>query len=370
MILPRTLFSYLLKSYLRTLIFVLTSISSCLYIINIFDILNRLRKLIIPLKNLLLLSLMKIPHLLFELYPICIFISLIFFLDKFSKTREILISFVSGVSIWKFMQPFLFASFAISIFMITLFQPMAAYFKNSQMMMEKAIESGNANTYLYDQEGMFIFETLASENRIYTSRYVIPETNSFLHMSILILDKNNKFLKKIEAEKVHLDGNKLNLDGLIFAVNDAGEKIEAPKFLETNLNFKNIMERFSSPENISFWRLGQTSKYLSKFGFQSSEKFVNYYYQILFKPFYALSITIFAFCFITLSQRGSYGFRSLAFGSFFMLMIHGFKEISTKFLLAKDFSNVVSEILPIILIAICSYYYISIRFEKATYTKE
>lgn len=355
---------YLLKNFITSLLTVTSLILLCIFFVSIFDILNKFRNNIVPFSTILKLALFKLPYLLQELFPFAIFISLLFFFDKLVKNNEIIILFISGFSIWKLLIPIISFVLIISISFITIVQPFGARMLTKQENLAYKAEQGGKRSILVANNGLFLFESRETENRIYTAKSISSEKSTFNDITIIILNQKNKFIKKIESQNAKMQGGKILLDSAAYCTNYKGEDIDCSnKVLDTSLDFKYILSRFSSPENISFWKLGALANNLIKSGI-GAEKFVNYYYKLFFRPLYIVSIIFLACCFIRLNNRVHSPFRLIGIGSVIGFIVHSFKEIFSTFLIVNQFSNSVAQLLPVVVLFLISITIIIAKFEN------
>jgi lipopolysaccharide export system permease protein len=338
-------------------------ICTCIFCVSFFDILNKIRSSIVPFIQILFMAFLKLPYLISELFPLIIFISLLFMLDRMSKSNELIILFSSGISIWKLITPVLSITFLLSIIFVTIWQPIASVMLNKQEFMISKADKGTQNSMLISGSGLYIHESLNAENRVYTAKNISPSNFTFNEITILILDKKNQLIKKIEADKASLEKNIFELSGSILVTNKFGREIETIQELKTKLDFKYILDKFSSPEKIPFWKLGSLSSHLENSGI-NADNFINYYYKLLFRPLYAIAVCFLACCFISLNNRTFSNVKLIGMGSIVGLLVHGFKEIFSAYLIANNFSSSVAQIMPLLIIASFSAMIIFHKFEN------
>jgi len=234
---------------------------------------------------------------------------------------------------------------------------------NKQEFMISKVEKGHSNSMLISGSGLYIHESVAGENRVYTAKNISPSNFTFNDITILILDQKNNLLKKIESDKAVLEKNTFELSGKILVTNKFGEEIDNVEKLKTLLDFKYILDKFSSPEKIPFWKLGSLASHLESSGI-NADNFTNYYYKLIFRPIYAIAVCFLACCFISLNNRKLSNVKLIGVGSIVGLMVHGFKEIFSSYLIANNFSSSVAQILPLIIIASASAMIIFHKFEN------
>lgn len=343
-------FLYLNRNFTQSVIYIGVLILCCTFIISVFDILNNFKSIIIPFKTIILLAFLKLPFLIGEIFPLIIFISILFTFDKLARSNELVIFLTSGINIWRVIYPVILTSFILGFLFLIVMQPISANFLNKFEYLSRKLKNNSQSSFLVAEDGLFIMETIGNENRVYTSKYVTPTESSFHNFTMIVLNKKNDFQRKIESGKAIFQKGRITLDDNILVTDKTGNEITlGDNIISTNLNFKKILEKFTSPEKISIWKLASISYQLKNSGI-NSDKFVNYYYKLLFRPFYIISIALVATCFINLNLRSNSNIRILAIGSIFGFLIHSFKEILTTFLISNGLSSPIAQFLPLLVL--------------------
>ncbi len=364
MILSRIFLLYLSRNFLWSLFFTTLVIATCILFANFFDVLNRLRTTIVPFHLLITLALLKLPYLLNELLPLVTLIASLFFFEKLSRNHELVVMFSGGISVWKLIQPILLISVTVCILALMFLQPIASFCLAKQENLENIVmHHKSQNTVSISGSGLYIAENIDGQNRIYIAKTITPHIYSLHTVTILILDEENEFVRRLDgAEAILKNGEIEFLSGGL----ETDKKWQSSSFsylkLPTNLDISWIVKKFTSPENISFWKLESLYTQLEKSGIKA-DKFISYYYKLLFRPIYSLAVIFIAACFIQLNPRGKKGISTLGVGGIIGLLIHGGKEIMTAFLLANNFSYSNAQIIPGIIIIIISIMIIINKFE-------
>jgi lipopolysaccharide export system permease protein len=363
MILSRILFLYCLRQYALHFISAASLISICIFFVNIFDSLNKFRSEIIPLSVIFKIAIYYLPHVINEVFPIIIIISSLFLLNTFSKKNELIVIFSGGVSIWKFMQPFLIGSFFLSILALTILQPFSSACIEEKTKLERKYNSKKGPVLSISNGGIFISEFIDNENRILNAKYIINEEKLLADINLIILDNNFSFKKRIIAENALIHDNLISLSGEVYAIDQQGNQNKLDKLsLETKLDFENIVKKFESPESVSFWKLGDVAKSLEESGIKAS-KFINYFYKLLFRPLYTLAVVIISICFLNINPRGEKGYRILGLGSIISLIVHIFSEIIYTLLITNSFSPAAAQLISSSFLGLFGIVYLIHKYE-------
>ncbi len=355
MLLTRTLFLYLTRTYIVSLISVLLPLTTLVACFSIFDVMSRLKGVIVPVYEILVLGILKIPFILNEILPMIFLITALYFIHTLSKRNEIIVLSTSGISIWKFLQPLLITSFVIGVIFIALIQPLGALCLEIQASIERKYAiSKKINMISVIDSGLYIFESLESGNRIITSKLILRDEQAIQNVTILNLDFNNRPLDRIESDYAYFLSSGIQLSKNAFIVDKEGvRKNIGDIVLRSNISFSTIIKTFDSPENVSFWRLGGLATELEKAGIRA-DKFVNYYYKLLFRPIYCTAITLMSCCFLTINPRGMSQWRTLGYGTALGFIAHSAKEIGSIVMFAHGVSSFFAILMPIVIITLGS----------------
>lgn len=364
MLLPRILFLYLTRNFLFYFFSTTGLLSICIFFVGIFDSINRLKNTV-SISNIIYVSLLKLPYLISELLPLIMLIALIFLYENLSKKNEIVVLFSGGISVWKMLQPILFISFLLSIIGITVLQPFGAKNLNKQTNLEKKYSNQSNNKVIgLSDSGIYLFEQINDQKRVISASYIYVDEKKLENISILFFDINNNFKYRIEAKEAVLEDKVINFSSDAYKIMENGKAYHAIEDqVTTTLDLDTIIKRFESPETISFWSLQELSKNLTNSGI-NAERFINYYYKLLYRPIYGIAIILLATCFLSVNPRARYGIKSVGVGIIVGFIIHSSREIGAAYLTAHDISIFVSQLLPALIVMIASTIILINKFES------
>lgn len=309
------------------------------------------------------MALMNLPHLIFEILPICMLIACLILCGKLAKNNEILVIFTSGISIWKFIQPFIITSFILSAIGVTILQPISAICQEYRKVTERdySIKKGPALTF--SNIGIFISEFIDDQNRIINAKSLDSQNNTLNSISVLIFNKDFQFIKRIVAEKAILDHGFISFLGNSYEIAPNGGTSPLHEGnLSTNMSMDIIVKRFESPETVSFWQLGNVASDLESSGIRAT-KFINYYFKLLFKPLYSVAIILISLCFLKVNPRNIIYTRVIAIGSIAGLITYAFTEISVVLLSQNDFGPSYANLIPTIILGTSAFLCLIQKYE-------
>lgn len=363
MLLPRILFFYILKLHARSFALITFLFSICIYLGNIFDILNRARSNFIGIKTLLTVSFFKVPYIVNEAIPICVLISTLYLILNYLKNNQILVIMMNNISIWKFMQPIIFFAFICGVLSTFIIQPVSSYFLDKFDHFELKQIHKQSSSVAISKTGILVLEKDEIGKRVIIAKTILEDDKKLLNSTILIFDDENNFLERIDSDYLIVQDEQIMLVNNVIENSVLNSSFKEKIFIPTKLTFENITKRFKYPENVSFWKLGEYVTVLSPSGI-NTERFSTYYYKLISKPFFTIACALLGLCFIALEERRKNTNRIMSKGIILGFIIYGSTSILTRILVFKDISPALGNLLPILLIMSFSIFYLTHKFEE------
>jgi lipopolysaccharide export system permease protein len=346
---PKTLFSYLIRTYLARFGVTLGIISFGLILANIFDTLNRLRAVSFSLPIFLQLITFKSPYLMVEILPLIAFIATLAFFEYLIRSNELITIFNAGFSIWKILTPVLMLVVVIGIVSTTIIQPISSILIESHERLEAKLSKKNSDATLLVNKGVMVAEHYGAERRFITAEAVDIKNYSLSKITILLTDENNLFVNRIDAEKAIIEHNEIKL----FKANIFGHEITPIMHdnftLPTNLTINRFTANLRPPEYIAFWQLPDKIQKMYDTGMPTT-KYRLYYYKHLFKTLMMASLVMLAACFTSKRQTRKQDNRKIFLAIAGGFTIYLFSEIIVSILTYNGLAPLFSTLLPILLL--------------------
>ena len=262
---------YLSKEFIKVVINMSLAFFCLGFIITLFEEINFFKDYGVGIKIPILLSVLFVPSLLYNMFPFVILLSGIWFFLKIKKTDEIIAIKISGVSNFSVIILPSIISIILGILFVTSFNPVSS-------LMIKKYESIKG-TYELDQDylaaitvnGIWIKEKNNEKNNIIKASKLKNE--KLLEVTIYEFDKENNFVKRIEADSANISALKWNLENVKIVDADGttiSENIKNISYISL-YDIKKIKSLYSNLDTIPFWSLGKEIKLLEDRGYSSSE---------------------------------------------------------------------------------------------------
>ncbi len=289
--LPLIINFYLIKSFLKKFFYVVFSISILIFVINLFDVINKAKDAeMITTFQIITMALLQVPAFLFDISIFLIMFSAMITLSSLSAKSELTVMRSAGLSLWKILSPIMITSFVIGILMVLIFLPLTImankqYTSMSQEFIKKDKKDSFApkNGIWLKQENM---NNLQEEIKI-RARKIYKNNLELREVAVWFFNKDNVFYKRIDAKKMLLINDKWHLESVIINdkdnINKEVETLEIATNLEPQFIIQKIINNFENVKLFSLLSLPKLINNLESSGF-SSRKFKVYFHSLLNQP--------------------------------------------------------------------------------------
>ena len=270
---------------------------------NLFEEINFFKDLDIKISIPIILSLLFTPNLLHNFFPFVILLSGIWFFLKIKKTDELTAINISGMSNLSIILVPGLLSIILGIFFVTAINPVTSILVTKYETIKGSYEDDKEYLATITENGIWIKEKNLQKNNIIRSSHL--ENENLMEVTIYEFDKNNDFVRRIEAESANISSLKwslkntkiINADGIV-----SSENRENISYISM-YDIKKIKSLYSNLETISFWNLENEIKLLEQRGYSTKEMETKLHRSFAF-PFFLLSMLLLS-SFFTLGTRFS-----------------------------------------------------------------
>jgi len=230
-----TINKYLAKELIK-IIFNISLIFFCLGIImNLFEEINFFKDIDIGISLPITLSLLYVPSLLYNMFPFIIFLSGIWFFLKIKKTDEATAINIYGMSNFSIVLIPGILSIILGIFFITSINPITSLLVKKYETIKGSYERDKDYLAAITENGIWIKEKKLETNNII--RAASLKEKDFIDVTIYEFDKNNNFLRRVEAKSANINTKKWSLKNVKIINNDGRILLEDSK----NYSYYSIM---------------------------------------------------------------------------------------------------------------------------------
>lgn len=290
---PLTLSFYLTKKFFKDFFLYLGLFTAVIQIFTIIDVLRKRdvnENTVLPILKLLIL---KTPYIADTIMPYMVVLSVIYSLNHFSRSNELVVIKSFGISIWQIITPVITAFFAFAVFYVAVINPFVAltykgYNRYKTLLGgadESLVEISANGIWLKDKSDVNIDSYIHAEKILDHGKY-LSKVRFYLH------DKFTNKSRIIIAPQVTI------YDEQLIATQATLYKADSePEFLK-QITLKSKFKQTETMEiiplrSVSVWDFYKTIEKLSKLGF-SVLRYKYYFYKALCLPLLILSLVIFA----------------------------------------------------------------------------
>ncbi|MEO8254024.1 MAG: LptF/LptG family permease [Flavobacterium sp.] len=350
---------YILKRYLATFGAMLLMFIPIGIIIDVSEKINKMIENKVPFVEIAIYYFHFTIYFANALFPIFLFLSIIWFTSKLANNTEIIAILSSGISFTRFLRPYIVGATIISIFVLL----MGFY------VVPVASEGFNNFRYTYLKNGgkqemrgesSDVYRQLNNKEFLYVNNFN-PTSKMAFNFALEKFDKE-KMISKITASRIkwnEKDSTYTLYDYTKRTVGVLGDKIES--LPEKSVKFKFELEDLTPVVYIAeTLRLDQLIDFIDKEKKRGSSN-INVYMVVLYKkfsvPVSAFILTIIAVAVSSMKRRGGMGMNltigiAVAFGFVFFDKIFGVLAEKSTFspFIAVWFSNIIFGILAVYLL--------------------
>ena len=244
-----------------------------------------------PLSTILYIVFLKFPLTIQQFMAFVMLIATLLTYTKLSRTHELSIIRASGISVWQFLFPTVFTAGAIGVLMCTAFNPLATYMNNHYgELKDHNVMSTVSSDGLWLRQSNLPEKTQRSIGEEIAGSFIIHAADTSKNdqlrlggVSIYVLSKQHRFMKRINANIADLTSDYWHLKGVTIFNSQGLAKQYDDYFLKTNLTINDIQQTFAAPESVHFWALPSFITMLEKSGFSSISHRL-YWHNILASP--------------------------------------------------------------------------------------
>tara|TARA_B100002051_G_C16698987_1_gene619865 strand:- start:433 stop:1524 length:1092 start_codon:yes stop_codon:yes gene_type:complete len=282
---------YLALEFFKVVINISFSFFCLAFILNLFEEINFFKDYDIGINIPIFLSLLFVPSLFYNMFPFVILFSGIWFFLKIKKTDEIIAMKVSGLSNFSVIVVPSVVSIILGIFFVTTVNPITSVLVKKYEGIKGVYEKDQEYLAAVTVNGIWIKEKDLTKNNIIRSSNL--KNDKLLDVTIYEFDKNNDFVRRIEADSADIKTLNWKLNKVSIIDNEGAvlsENIENLSYISM-YDIKKIRSLYSNLDTISFWSLQTEIELLEKRGYSPREVEAKFQRSLAF-PFFLLSMLL------------------------------------------------------------------------------
>ncbi len=297
---------YFFIKYSKILLNVTLVFLSLGIILNIFEEVNFFKDHGVGLLMPLSLTLLKVPSMIYKLFPFIFLISSIILFLNFIQSEEIIAIKIAGISNFRIIFFPALISLIFGIIIVTGLNTVTS--KLTHKYLDTKNEYTKSNDYLaaLTENGIWIKDKIDGNTNIIRARRL--SKNNLVDVSIYKFDENNRPLSRIETRKADISKHNWKLSDVNIYYGDFNNvtSYQANYSFVSHFEINSIRNIFSNLDAVSFWELSKLKENYKFLGYSTKEVESEFQRSLSF-PFFLMSMTLLAGAVVmNIKYKGNY----------------------------------------------------------------
>jgi lipopolysaccharide export system permease protein len=229
------------------------------------------------------MALLRAPSITITAAPFTVLLSSMTCFAMMARSSELVVTRAAGVSVWWLLTPALLTAVALGVFIVTVYNPLAAAFANRFEALESRYFERSSSRLSVSADGLWLRQGGPGGQTVIRAQRASGTIDRLWSVNVFQFDPDDRFYRRIDARSARLENQAWLLTGvrrwdlLAFEIDNADRSNIATRpeladdmRISTDLTSQSIQESFAPPETISFWKLPRFIRLLETSGFSSS----------------------------------------------------------------------------------------------------
>jgi lipopolysaccharide export system permease protein len=282
---------------MRFLTAILGTFLMCSLLIFMIDFVELLRQAgkygSVPAWLLAWMTLLRLPAYTEFLLSFAVLVGSISALLLLARKSELTVMRAGGMSVWQFIRPGLIVSFALGVFAVAVYNPLAAAARDEAENLFAEAFGRDANLLRATSGDSWLRQDGRDGNSVLSAAAATNQGLSLKGVTAYVFDKDGKFSERIDAQSAELEDGYWRLEkASVAAVGRAPENYDT-YLLSTYLTPERAQDALGTVISVSFWDLPGLIEVAEKAGL-STDKLRIQYEMLLCRPFLCLAMVLLA----------------------------------------------------------------------------
>lgn len=288
---------YLGQRFLTGIGIVLLGCSCLILLVDLVELLRRAAgRDGVPLGSLIGMAFLKLPGVVESALPFTVLFGGIWTFVQLTRSSELVVARAAGVSVWQFLGPALAIALFLGVFVIGVFDPLAATLSARFEQLQNRYLRGDASTLAMKTTGFWLRQGAENKQSVIHASKVEDVSRSSIRLEdvvVFLYTNQDTYTGRINAARAVLEPGHWRLEQVtLWRMGEAPQPLQTFD-LPTTLTLEQIRESFASPSTLSFWELPRFIALARAAGFSALPHRLHWH-EILATPFMFCAMVLIA----------------------------------------------------------------------------
>jgi lipopolysaccharide export system permease protein len=289
-----TLEVYLAKRFLASILGTFLVCSLMIFMIDFVELLRQSGKYgAVPAWRLAWITFLRLPAYTELLLSFAVLVGSIAAFLSLARKSELAVMRSAGMSVWQFVRPGMLVAFALGVFAVTVYNPLAAYSRGIAERLTAEAFGRENNALRLRNSGSWLRQDGLDGESLINARHVSKRGALLTGISAFAYDREGHFLERIDATEADLQQGFWRLrNALVSRVGQPPEQYEN-YLVSSYLTPERVADALGTVISVSFWELPGLIEVTEKAKLSSSQFRVQYAL-LQSRPFLCIAMVLLA----------------------------------------------------------------------------
>ena len=288
-------------------------------LVNFFEEIRFSEKYDIEIHNIIYLSALNSPSLIFEILPFIFFVSIKFFYLNLSENNELEIFNSNGISNLKIIYIISIVSLLLGLFLLSFYYTLSSSLKSKYLDIKNRFSNSNEYLAVVNDEGLWIKEQI--EENLYIIHAEKFDKNNLEQISITEVDKYYNNISTIFANKGNIVSKNWQLTDVLVLDQDSNKNKYKSYVHNSTFDGEIISNLFSNLNSLNIYELHKLSDTYLKIGYSNTDIKIHLN-KIYSMPIFFILMSILGFLIINKLKYIKSRFFTITLGVFISVSVY------------------------------------------------
>lgn len=228
------------------------------------------------------LSMLKMPHLMQELFPFTFLFGAMWAFNRLTRNSELIVTRAAGVSVWQFLGPSLMVAFVCGLTMVLIWNPLSSVTAARFAQLESRLLKGQESQIRVSAGGLWLRQSENGQQAVIHALSVQGEESAkTVRLSDVIIwgyDTEDRLRMRIDGARAALVPGAWRIEeAWVTPAGEPGGTYHAVYDFPTSLTQERIQEGFAPPRTLSVFDLPNFIRAAESAGFRADQHLLHWH---------------------------------------------------------------------------------------------